>query len=102
MAGGLLYYFHWEAMLISYLAKIVTPVPFSNMLELYNSDYQLTTLGGSALVDVFRYGDELWQLIYREKNMELANKNCISRSQCLDWVLMDPKNAAYFNYRPIS
>ena len=53
MAGGLLYYFHWEAMLISYLAKIVTPVPFSNMLELYNSDYQLTTLGGSALVDVW-------------------------------------------------
>ena len=101
MAGGLLYYFHWEAMLISYLAKIVTPVPFSNMLELYNSDYQLTTLGGSALVDVFRYGDELWQLIYREK-FELTNKYCNSTDQCVDMVLMDPKNAAYFNYRQFS
>ena len=101
MAGGLLYYFHWEAMLISYLAKIVTPIPFSNMLELYNSDYQLTTLGGSYFVDVFRYGDELWQLIYREK-MELTNKYCNSPNQCVDMVLMDPKNAAYFNYRQFS
>ena len=101
MAGGLLYYFHWEAMLISYLAKIVTPIPFSNMHELYKSDYQVTTLAGSALVDVFRYGDELWQLIYREK-LELTNKYCNGPNQCVDIVLMDPKNAAYFNYRPIS
>ena len=101
MAGGLLYYFHWEAMLISYLAKIVTPVPFSNMHELYKSDYQVTTLAGSALVDVFKYGDELWQLIYRDK-LELANEYCNSPNTCVDLVLKDPKNAAYFNYRPIS
>ena len=61
MVGGLLCYFHWEAMLISYLAKIVVPVPFSNMQGLYKSDYRLATLAGSSYYDVFKNGNELWQ-----------------------------------------
>ena len=101
MIGGLLYYFHWEAMLISYLAKIMTPVPFSNMHELYKSDYKFTTLPGSALYDSFRNGDELWQLIHKEK-MEVASKYCMTFNDCVNWLLMDPKSAIYFDYRSIS
>ena len=67
MLGGLLCYFHWEAMLISYLSKIVISVPFSNMEELSNSDYQVNTLAGSTFFDAFKYGNELWQKIYEEK-----------------------------------
>ena len=101
MVGGLLCYFHWEAMLISYLAKIVIPVPFSSMQELYKSDYRLTTLAGSSYFDAFKNGDELWQLIHREK-LEVVNQYCGSADDCLNWLLLDAKNAVYFDYKSFS
>ena len=101
MVGGLLCYFHWEAMLISNLAKIVIPVPFSNMQELYKSDYRFTTLAASAFSDAFKNGDELWQLIFREK-LELLDQHCDSAEDCLNWVLLDAKNAVYYEYKSFS
>ena len=101
MVGGLLCYFHWEAMLISYLAKIVISVPFSNMQELYSSDYRLTTLGGSSFSDALKYGNELWQLIYSEK-LEVVNQYCGSKEDCLNWLLLDAKNALYYGYKGLS
>ena len=101
MVGGLLCYFHWEAMLISYLAKIVIPVPFSNMQELYESDYQFTTLAGSAFSDAFKNGDELWRLIYREK-LEFFDDIGPAAADYLDWVLLDAKNAVYYNAKSFS
>ena len=100
MIGGLLCYFHWEAMLISYLAKIVMPVPFSNMKELYKSDYQFTTIAGSALSDAFKNGDKLRQQIFREK-LEFFDQ-CTGSKGCIDWVLLDTKNAVYYDYEAIS
>ena len=100
MLGGLLCYFHWEAMLISYLAKIVIPVPFSNMQELYKSDYQFTTLAGSAFSDSFKNGNELWQLIYTEK-LETLDIGPAA-ADYLDWVLLDAKYAVYYNAKSFS
>ena len=96
MIGGLLCYFHWEAMLISYLAKRVIAVPFSNMQELYKSDYRFTTLAESALSDSFKNGDELWQLIFREKLEFFDQINYV------DWVLLDANNAVYYDYKHFS
>ena len=101
MFGGLLCYFHWEAMLISYLAKIEIPIPFSNMQELYNSEYQVTTLAGSSFSDAFKNGNELWQLIYRDK-MEVVNEYCGSNEDCLNWLLQNDKNAVYYDYKGLS
>ena len=101
MVGGLLCYFHWEAMLISNLAKIVIPVPFSNMQELYKSDYRFTTAAGSALSDAFKNGDELWQLIFREK-LEFFDQICTVAEGCPDWVLLDANNAVYYEYKSLS
>ena len=101
MVGGLLCYFHWEAMLISYLAKIVIPIPFSNMQELYKSDYQLGTLAGSAYLDAFKYGNELWQQIYREK-LNVEDHNYATAEGCLSWMLLDAKNAVYYEYKALS
>ena len=97
MFNGLLCYFHWEAMLISNLSKVVIPMPFSNMQELYESDYRFTTLGGSAFSDSFKNGNKLWQLIYREK-LEVLDEYCASKQDCLDWLLLDTKNAIYYGY----
>ena len=71
MFNGLIFYFHWDAELISYLAKVVIPMPFSNMAELYESDYQFTTLGESAFSDSFKNGNELWQK-YTETSWKLG------------------------------
>ena len=101
MVCGLLCYFHWEAMLISYLAKIEIPVPFSNMQELYESDYQFTTLGGSSFSDAFKNGNGFWQVIYREK-MEVVNQYCSSKDDCLNWLLSDDNNAIYYGYKGLS
>lgn len=101
MLGGLLCYFHWEAMLISYLAKIVIPIPFTNMQELYESEYQFTTLGGSSYSDAFKTGDKLWKRIYDEK-LEKLDQYCGSAKDCRDWLLMDAKNAVYYDYKALS
>ena len=72
-------------------------MPFSNMQELYKSDYRFTTLGGSAFSDAFQNGNELWQLIYRKK-LEAVGEYCASKQDCLDWLLLDTKNAIYYGY----
>ena len=101
MFGGLLCYFHWEAMLISYLAKRVTSIPFSNMQELHKSDYRFTTVPGSAFSDAFKNGDELWQLIYREK-LQFYDDIGDGAEGFLDWLLLDPENAVYYDHKVFS
>ena len=97
MIGGLLCYFHWEAMLISHLAKVKKPIPFSNLQELYKSSYRLTTLPGSAYADFFKNGDELRQLIYKEK-LELGDQICSFKEECTNWLIQDEKNAFFYSY----
>ena len=65
MLSGLLIYFHWEAMLISYLATRTVIYPFSNLQEMYESDFKLYTLPNSAMWDSFKHGDDLWKKIYK-------------------------------------
>ena len=101
MVGGLLCYFHWEAMLISYLARIVISIPFSNMQELYDSDYQVNTLAGSVYYDAFKYGNDLWQMILKEK-LEKVDHDCSSTEDCRNWLLLDAKNALYFGFKGLS
>ena len=91
LVGGLLCYFHWEAMLISYLAKRVTPLPFTNMQELYDSDYRLATGPGTSNWDSFEFGNDLWKKIHKEK------LEPIYQTEQLEYVLKDTENAAYRN-----
>ena len=89
--GGLLCYFHWEAMLISYLAQRVTPMPFTNMQELYDSDYILGASPGSSNYDSFKYGSELWKKIYKDK------LEPVPKPKHIEYVLSDTKKAVYKN-----
>ena len=89
LLGGLLCYFHWEAMLISYLAQRKIPLPFTNMQELYDSDHRLGVSPGTSDWDSFKYGNELWRKIY-------ANKlEPVSKPKKIENVLMDDKLAIY-------
>ena len=100
--GGFLCYCHWLAMLMSYLAMRVTQMPFHNMQELYQSDYKLTTVPGSSYWDAFKYGDELWQQIFKDNLQPFQRYNEIHATSDakthLEWLLLDLKNAAYRNY----
>ena len=89
LLGGLLCYFHWEAMLISYLAQRVTPIPFTNMQELYDSDYILSTTPGTSNFDSFKFGNEVWKKIYKDK------LEPIPKAEQAEYVLMDAKKAVY-------
>ena len=95
LLGGLLCYFHWEAMLISYLAQRVTPIPFTNMQELYDSDYILATTPGTSNYDSFKYGNELWKKIYKDKLEQ------VPKAKHVEYVLSDTKKAVYANVRSI-
>ena len=84
----------------------VTRLPFHNMQQLYRSDYTLSTVPGSSFWDAFKYEDELWQRIYKDKLEpfeEYYNKNIgtDTRSQ-INWLLLDLQNAVYLNYFDIA
>ena len=78
-------------MLTSYLAMRVIRVPFSNMQELYESDYRLSTEFGTSNWDAFKHGNELWKNIHRLK------LEPITREKSMEYLLMDVENALYAN-----
>ena len=88
-------------MLISHVAMRVSPMPFSNMQELLDSDYKLWTPPGSSNWDSFKYGNSLWQRIYDDKlepfEEEYKEKKLVNRDNLIEWLLND-ENAAYTDY----
>ena len=68
MASALLYW-HWEAMLVSYLATRKTVLPFHTLSEMYeNTDFRLALIPSTSFEDSFKYSaDPLWQKIYKER-----------------------------------
>ena len=68
MASALLYW-HWEAMLVSYLATRKTVLPFNTLSEMYeNTDFRLALIPDTSFENSFKYStDPLWQKIYKER-----------------------------------
>ena len=89
--GGLLCYFHWEAMLISYLAQRVVKIPFYNMQEFYDSDYILATTPGSSFWNAFENGNQLWKKIHKDKLQPII------KAKQMEYLLGDEENALYGN-----
>ena len=91
-------------MLMSYLAMRVTRMPFNNIQELYESTFTLTTVPGSSFWDSFKYGDDLWQRIYKEKLEAFEEYNIFhtsTKEKHIQWLLLNQENAAYRNYYEI-
>ena len=103
--GGLFCHFHWLAMLLSYLAMRVTRMPFNNIQELYDSTFVLITRPGSSFWDAFRFGDELWQKIYKEKLepfQDYIKLHTNTKENQVKWLLLGNENALYKNYFELS
>ena len=55
MFAGVVIYYYWEAMLVSYLSTRFIVLPFTNMKELLtNTDYRITMLRGTIQEDYFK------------------------------------------------
>ena len=100
LIGGLICYFHWEAMLISHVAERVVRMPFNNMQELYESDYKLSSPPGSTNWDDFKYGNTLWKRIFKDQlePFEDEYKPLLDAEKQIEWLFTNEKNAVYWNY----
>ena len=80
-------------------------MPFNNMQELYDSHYKVYTNPGSSYWDAFKYGNKLWQKIFKYKlepfEEEIRLQNIETREDSIKWLFNNDKNykkAWYGNY----
>ena len=68
VAAALIFY-HWEAMLVSYLSTRKTKLPFNTLTEMYqNTQFRLALIPSTSLEDDFKYSaDPIWQKIYKDR-----------------------------------
>ena len=66
---GTMVFWHWEAMLISYLATRVISLPFKDISDLViNTQFRIITLPGSSYEDDFKSStDPIWQAAYTDR-----------------------------------
>ena len=60
---------YWQAMLISYLSKIVVELPFNNLPELLeNTNFRIAVWPGTFEEDLFKYAtDPHWKRAWKER-----------------------------------
>ena len=69
MGASVLLYWHWEAMLISYLATRVIVLPFNNIPELISeSQFRIALTPGSSYEDDFKTAtDPDWVIAWNDR-----------------------------------
>ena len=66
---GTMFFWHWEAMLISYLATRTISLPFKDITDLMiNTQYRIILAPGTSYVDDFRTStDPIWQAAWTDR-----------------------------------
>ena len=69
MFFGTMIFWHWEAMLISYLATKTTSLPFKDITELVkNTQFRIILRPGSTVEDAFKTSsDPIWQAAWTDR-----------------------------------
>ena len=104
MVGGVVIYWHWEAMLISYLAVRTINLPFSDLSGLYASDYSLFVYPGSGVWDTFKFGSPLRQNIFKDK-LEPYEEEYVTykdRPSQIARLLSDSENAMFALFQEVN
>ena len=93
-------YYHWEAMLISYLSTRVIVLPFTNIKELVeNSDFRIGLNPGSSYEDAFKYStDTIWQNAYSKRIEPNLDEYRPFYERMIDLPLRDESLALYDNF----
>ena len=99
LVGGTLIFYHWEAMLISYLATRVIVLPFKSLSELMSeSEYKISVTPGSSYADSFKHSHiDLWKRAWKER-IEPEIDTYPKGEGHADKVIAEPEYALYDNY----
>ena len=97
--ASILLYYHWEAMLISYLATRVIVLPFNNIRELVDqSTFVISLFPGSSYMDSFKFSEDPdWQRAW-EQRLEPYLDNYEDTSRMINYPLEDSNIALYDNF----
>ena len=102
MFAGILIYYHWEAMLVSYLSTRFTILPFKDINGLMMTDYKIGVKVGAIQQDYFKLStDPLMQKAYSEKIEPYMNEYPASYDEFIDLLLRDDKLALYGPYTEV-
>ena len=95
--ASILLYYHWEAMLISYLATRVIVLPFNGIKELVDKSSFLIALNpGSSYEDAFKYANEPdWQAAWTSRIEPYLEDYKDGSSRMIQYPLEDSNIALY-------
>eukprot|EP00095_Tigriopus_kingsejongensis_P012527 maker-scaffold455_size166772-snap-gene-0.36 protein:Tk12527 transcript:maker-scaffold455_size166772-snap-gene-0.36-mRNA-1 annotation:"hypothetical protein L798_01404" len=98
--GGSVVFWHWEAMIISYLAVRVPALPFQDLEGLLSkTNKKILVKPGSSYVDGFRYSlDPLIQEAWQSRIKDYLDTYPNSRRDLTDLVASDPDYVLYDNF----
>ena len=97
--ASLLIFYHWEAMLISYLATRFIVLPFNNIRELVDqSTFVISLFPGSSYMDAFKFSEDPdWQRAWKER-LEPYLDNYDDTSRMINYPLQDSNIALYDDF----
>ena len=98
---GTMIFWHWEAMLISYLATRVTSLPFKDITDLVvNTQFRIITLPGSSYEDDFKSStDPIWKAAWTDKvKPHLEEHVGFTDLEFVDKITKEGLSAWYNNY----
>ena len=99
MFAGVLIFYHWEAMLVSYLSTRLTVLPFKDINGLMMTDYRIGVKAGAIQQDDFRRStDPLKQKVYSERIAPYMDQYPASYDDFIALVLRDESLALYGPY----
>ena len=98
---GTMMFWHWEAMLISYLATRVVSLPFKDIPELLsNTQYRMIIMPGTSYEDAFKTSpDPIWQAAWTDRvQPHLEEHVGFFDKDYTDALIRDEAAAWYKNY----
>ena len=98
---GTMIYWHWEAMLLSYLATRVTSLPFIDIPDLVsNTEFRIILTPGSSSEDSFKTStDPNWQVAWTDRvQPHLEEHTGFSFQDFADEISKDGLSAWFSNY----
>ena len=99
---GLLTYYYWEAMLVSYLSARFIVLPFNSIPELItNTDFKIVVLPGSSMMESFKQSNNFyWQQAWKtriEPNLKEEFKD-FAVNDYVRYIIDNDDVAYYDNY----
>ena len=100
MTASFILYYHWEAMLISYLATRKIVLPFNNMEELIDkTSFKIAVMPGTSYEDTFKYATErAWKTAWTKRIEPFLSNYKDNNGNMIQYPANDPNIALYDNF----